>query len=156
MEIADILRPERIACNIDATSKKRAFEKISNMLTTNGASNIAAQVVCESFIAREKLGSTSIGSGVAIPHGRIKNADKTVAAFIQLHDGIDYDAVDDQQVDLLFALIVPENAPDEHLKILAELAEMFSNDLIREKLRSAKDSNALFNLLRNWKQYCKT
>lgn len=154
MEIGDIIKPERIACDINASSKKRALEKISDILACDEISNIVAQDVCKSFIAREKLGSTGIGLGVAIPHGRIKNTDKTIAAFIQLHEGVDYDAVDNESVDLLFALLVPENATDDHLKILAELAEMFSNSQIREKLRSAKDSTALFDLLRNWKQYC--
>lgn len=154
MEIGDIINPERIACNIDASSKKRALEKISDILACDEISNIGAQDVCESFIAREKLGSTGIGLGVAIPHGRIKNTDKTIAAFIQLHEGVDYDAEDNESVDLLFALLVPENATDDHLKILAELAEMFSNSQIRKKLRSAKNSSALFDLLRNWKQFC--
>lgn len=153
MEIQDILSPERVACDIDASSKKRALEYISTMLASSKSSHLMAHDVCESLMAREKLGSTGIGAGVAIPHGRVANADKTLAAFIRLHRGIDYDAVDDQVVDLIFALLVPEESTEEHLHILAELAEMFSNDKVREKLRESKDSSAIIQVLCNWKSY---
>ena len=123
------------------------------MIIKDGIADIPAQEIVDSLFAREKLGSTGIGSGVAIPHGRLKNSDKTIAAFIQLHEGIDYDAVDNIEVDLLFALLVPEDSTDEHLKILAELAEMFSNKNVRDKLRDAKDNLQLCELLTNWKQY---
>jgi PTS system nitrogen regulatory IIA component len=153
MEIQDIIAPERIAFDVDASSKKRALEKVSDVLARDGSANLASQDVCESLIAREKLGTTAIGCGVAIPHGRLKNTTKTIAAFIKLHHGVDYDAIDHQQVDLIFALLVPEQSTEEHLKILAEIAEMFSNEAIREKLRQVKDPQSLFDLLRNWKQF---
>jgi len=155
MNITDILVPERVACDIDASSKKRALEKISDIIASDCTSHLAAQDVVDSLLAREKLGSTGIGSGVAIPHGRLKNSDKTIAAFLQLHDGIDYDAIDNQSVDLLFALLVPENSTDEHLQILAELAEMFSHEEIRQKLRQCKDNEQICNLLIHWKKYVK-
>lgn len=154
MDIQDIIAPERIAFDLDATSKKRALEKVSEILAQDKSTHLASNDVCESLIAREKLGTTAIGCGVAIPHGRLKNTDKTIAAFVKLHEGVDYDAIDNQSVDLIFALLVPEKSTEEHLKILAELAEMFSNDKIREKLRETPDQQALCNLLRNWKQYC--
>lgn len=154
MEIQDILDPEHIVYDEDCSSKKRALEKISDLLVKNGASSLASQDVCESLIAREKLGSTGIGYGVAIPHGRLKNTDRTLAAFLKLHHGIDYDAIDNENVDLIFALLVPENSTEEHLQLLAELAEMFSNEKIRNMLRETKDPQALFNLIKNWKQYC--
>ena len=153
MELTDILAPQRVACNIDASSKKNALEQISDIIAQNSAADVPAQDIVDSLIAREKLGSTGIGSGVAIPHGRLKNSDKTIAAFLQLHEGIDYDAIDNQQVDLLFALLVPENSTDEHLKILAELAELFSNKAIRDKLRETSDNQQLCELLINWKKY---
>ena len=154
MEIGDIIIPERVACDVDVSSKKRALETISDIIVGDDDDNLAVQDVCESLLARERLGSTGIGSGVAIPQGRLKNTTKTIAAFIRLHNGIDYDAIDNQAVDLLFALLVPENSTDEHLKILAELAEMFSKEAFRDKLRETKDRTALFHLLQNWKQYC--
>jgi PTS system nitrogen regulatory IIA component len=153
MNITDIIVPERVACDIDASSKKRALEKISDIIASDDTSHLAAQDVVDSLIAREKLGSTGIGSGVAIPHGRLKNSDKTIAAFLQLHHGIDYDAIDDQDVDLMFALLVPEHSTDEHLQILAELAEMFSHEEIREKLRQTKDNQQICDLLTHWKKY---
>lgn len=153
MNITDILVPERIACDSSESSKKRALEKLSDMIAGDESANLVAQDVVDSLLAREKLGSTSIGSGVAIPHGRLKNSDKTIAAFLQLHDGIDYDAMDNQSVDLLFALLVPEDSTDEHLQILAELAELFSHPELRAKLRQTTDSSQLCSLLTNWKQY---
>jgi len=154
MKIHEILSPDRIVCDLDASSKKRALEKISDMLSSSISLDVASQEVCESLIAREKLGSTGIGSGVAIPHGRLKNTDKTLAAFVRLHKGIDYDSVDRQDVDLIFALLVPEQSTDDHLQILAELAEMFSNTEILNKLRNTNDSQTLCNVLTNWKQFC--
>jgi PTS system nitrogen regulatory IIA component len=154
MEIQDIIAPDRIAFDVDASSKKRALEKVSDMLAQDNEVRLGSHDVCESLIAREKLGTTAIGCGVAIPHGRLKNTDKTVAAFVKLHEGVDYDAIDNQQVDLIFALLVPENSTEEHLQILAEIAEMFSNETFREKLRHTQDPQALWNLLKNWKQYC--
>lgn len=153
MEITDILVPERVACDIDVSSKKRALEKISDIIVSDGSTDVPVQEVVDSLMAREKLGSTGIGSGVAIPHGRLKNSNKTIAAFLQLHEGIDYDAIDNQQVDLLFALLVPEDSTDEHLKILAELAELFSNKAIRDKLRETKDNKQLCDMLTHWKRY---
>ena len=153
MEIQELLSPERIACDLSVSSKKRALEQISDMLAEDKSINLAAHEVCESLIAREKLGSTGIGSGVAIPHGRLSHTDKAIAAFVRLHNGIDFDAVDNQAVDLIFALLVPENSTEEHLKILSELAEMFSSDSVRSKLRESPDQQSICNVLSNWKQY---
>lgn len=152
MEIQDIITPERVVSDLDVNSKKRALETISDILT-KGDNLLVSHDICESLIAREKLGSTSIGSGVAIPHGRLKNADKAIAAFAKLDHGIDYDAVDNQSVDLIFALLVPENSTQEHLNILAEIAEMFSIEQFREKVRQCKDAESLCLLLQNWKQH---
>jgi len=152
MELRDIIDPDRIAYDVDVSSKKRALETVSDILTRGGEENLASQDVCESLFAREKLGSTGIGCGVAIPHGRLKNTDKTLAAFIKLHKGVDYDAVDNQAVDLIFALLVPENSTEEHLQILAQIAEMFSNEEFRNKLRQANNPQALWSLLKNWKK----
>lgn len=149
MNISDIISPDRVVCDLDATSKKRALEQLSDMLAS---SSITPQDVVDSLIARERLGSTGIGYGVAIPHGRIKNTDHAIAAFVQLHEAIDFDAADDQAVDLLFALLVPENSTSEHLELLAELAEMFSDKAFRDKLRATKDRDAIYNLLSSWKK----
>jgi len=151
MNISDIISPDRVVCDMDATSKKKALEQISDMLAGNSIS-VASQDIVDSLTARERLGSTGIGCGVAIPHGRLKNADHAIAAFAQLHQGIDFDAADNQAVDLLFALLVPEESTNEHLQLLSQLAEMFSDEEFRAKLRATKDQQAIYNLLSNWKK----
>ena len=153
MQIQDIITPERVVNGLDVNSKKRALESISEILSKDDGNLLVSHDICESLIAREKLGSTSIGSGVAIPHGRLKNTDKTIAAFAKLDHGIDYDAIDNQEVDLIFALLVPENSTQEHLNILAEIAEMFSIASFREKVRKCDDADSLCALLQNWKQH---
>lgn len=152
MNIADIIVPERVICDVDVNSKKRALEKLGDVIAdnANGNGNIPVQDVVDSLLARERLGSTGIGYGVAIPHGRLKNTNKAIAAFIRLSHGIDFDAIDNQQVDLLFALLVPENSTEEHLQLLAQLAEMFSNNEFRDKLRTAKEQAAIYSLLSTW------
>jgi len=152
MNISDIIAPERVVCDLDASSKKRVLEKISDMIVTNTSSTMATQDIVDSLTARERLGSTGIGYGVAIPHGRVKTTDKTIAAFVQLHEGIDFDAADNQSVDLLFALLVPEESTDEHLQLLAQLAEMFSDESFRTQLRATKDQDAIYKLLSSWKK----
>ena len=152
MNISDIISPDRVACDLDVSSKKRVLEQLSDMLASNSAETLAPQEVVDSLIARERLGSTGIGYGVAIPHGRVKNTDHAIAAFVQLHEGVDFDASDKQDVDLLFALLVPENSTEEHLQLLAQLAEMFSDEEFRAKLRASKDCQAIYTLLSTWKK----
>jgi len=149
MLVKDIISPELIACKINASSKKRALEKISELLAKNNPA-FNQQDIFESFLSREKLGSTALGHGVALPHGRLKSTDQTSGAFLQLDKGIDFDAEDQQPVDLIFAMLVPQESTEEHLKLLAQLAEMFSNKEFREKLRAAENNNELFGLLENW------
>lgn len=152
MNISDIISPDRVLCGVDASSKKRALEQLSDMIASDSSPSLLPKDVVDSFIARERLGSTGIGYGVAIPHGRIKNADHAIAAFASLHEGIDFDAADNQTVDLLFALLVPEDSTNEHLQLLAQLAEMFSDESFREQLRATKDRQAIYNLLSTWQK----
>jgi PTS system nitrogen regulatory IIA component len=152
MNISDIISPDRVVCDLDVSSKKRVLEQLSDMLASNSSASLISQDVVDSLLARERLGSTGIGYGVAIPHGRVKNTDHAIAAFAQLHEGVDFDATDNQAVDLLFALLVPEESTEEHLQLLAQLAEMFSDEEFRAQLRATKDSQAIYNLLSNWKK----
>ena len=103
-------------------------------------------------MSREKLGSTGLGRGVAIPHGRIAALEQPVCAFIRLEDAVEFDATDGQPVDLAFALLVPEESTEEHLQLLSQLAEMFSDEEFRAQLRATKDSQAIYNLLSTWKK----
>lgn len=154
MQLSDLLVPDRIACEIFSGSKKRALEQLSALIASNEP-DINQQEVFESLLNRERLGSTGLGKGVAIPHGRLKESNKTLLAFAQLKEGIDYDAPDSEPVDLLFALLVPPESTEEHLQILAALSEMFRDDQFRQKLRQAHSSDELYQLLRNWKPQTK-
>jgi len=146
MQFANLITPNRIECKIPASSKKRTLEHISQLIS-NDISGVDQIEVFDSLISREKLGSTGLGKGIAIPHGRLKSADKTIAAFVQLDKGIDFDAPDGEPVDLLCALLVPPECSDEHLEVLALLAEMFSKPEIRKKLREADDPASIHSIL---------
>jgi len=150
MRLVDIITPERVASNVEAKSKKRALEKISDLIALNSDTQMGTNDIFESLIARERLGTTAIDHGVAIPHGRIKNSDKTIGAFVQLKKGIDCDAMDRQSVNLMFALLVPEESTEEHLQLLARLAKGFSNSELRENLHKATNNKALYELLIQW------
>lgn len=147
MDIETILTPGRIAARADVTSKKGVLELLAELIAKDTASITQAEIF-DSLCARERLGSTGLGHGVAIPHGRLKGSQETLGAFVQLQKGVDYDAVDQQPVDLLFALLVPEESTNEHLQILARLAEMFSDSERLRKLRRAYSQDALFKLLK--------
>jgi len=149
MQLTDFLIADRIACNVNAHSKKRALEELSKLISQDQIS-ISATDIFDCLLSRERLGSTGIGYGVAIPHGRLKDSDHTTAALIQLNHGIDFDAIDNQPVDLLFALVVPDNTTDEHLKILALLAAMFKEESTRALLREAKSPEDMLQLISNW------
>lgn len=150
MNIADLLSEERVDCHSGATSKKRALELLSERLS-GAAPELTQSEIFESLLARERLGSTGLGHGIAIPHGRLAGADHAIAAFLKLDQGIDYDAPDRKPVDLLFALVVPEACTDEHLQILASLAEMFGDEETVTRLRSCDDAATLLELFSRWK-----
>ncbi len=147
MNIADIISPERVQFQTSIHSKKRALEEISRLLAS-GATVLAAEDILSSLSSREKLGSTGLGGGVAIPHGRVRGIDNSVGAFLRIGgDGVDYEAADNRKVDLVFGLLVPQNCNEEHLKILAQLAEMFLDEGFCAKARSIADPRQLHALL---------
>lgn len=146
MNFADIISINRIATGVECASKKRTLEVLSQLICDK-CDNINKNDVFDSLIARERLGSTALGKGIAIPHGRLKSGSKTLASFVQLKEGVDFDAPDGEPVDLLCALSIPEECSDEHLQVLAYLSEKFSDDGIREKLRNAKDPQEILNAL---------
>lgn len=149
MQLSDLITPERIRCNLDAQSKKRALEQLSELISQDQDTITSIQVF-DSLLSRERLGGTGVGHGVAIPHGRLRNSQQTLGAFIKLTNGIDYDAADKQPVDLLFALLVPEESTEEHLQLLAQLAAMFSDENMRDKLRLAQTTADIHKLLLTW------
>lgn len=146
MKLTEILSAERVVSGTAVTSKKKALEELSNLLAA-GAPNLGANEVFNSLTSREKLGSTGLGHGVAIPHGRVAGVDRSVGAFMRLKHPVDYDSHDGNPVDLIFGLLVPQTATEAHLKHLAAVAEMFSDDAFCAKLRSAQDNASLYSLL---------
>ncbi len=150
MQFSDIITPDRIATQVLVASKKRALETLSELFVTYSPNTLDAHDIFNSLIARERLGTTAIDHGVAIPHGRLKNSTETIGSFIQLVNGIDCDAFDRQSVNLMFALLVPEDSTEEHLQLLARLAEMFGDSDLCEKLRTAVDSQSLYDFLIDW------
>ena len=150
MQLVDIISPDRVRSNVQAKSKKRALETISDVIASNADISMGANDIFDSLIARERLGTTAIGHGIAIPHGRVKESTKTIGAFVQLKDGIDCDATDNEAVKLLFAVLVPEKTNEEHLELLARLAKMFKNSELRDKLFAAEDNETLYELLVEW------
>lgn len=146
MKISEILSPECVLPDMDCHSKKDALDTLAKIIA--GSDNSISQTeIFDCLIARERLGSTGLGNGIAIPHGRLINGKKTLAAFIQLKTAVEYDAVDKAPVDLLFALIVPEDSTEEHLQTLAELAEMFSNAQTLHHLRQSSSSTEMYSIL---------
>jgi len=146
--LASILSPTQVIAQLDVTSKKRAFEEAG--LLFENLHGLSRALVTDSLFSRERLGSTGLGHGVAIPHGRIKGLRAPMAAVFQLSHPIGFDAPDDQAVSLLIFLLVPEAATQKHLEILSEIAEMLSDSPLREQLTGATDSLQLHDLLAGW------
>ena len=146
MLISDLLSPERIRCDVQSSSKKRLLEVISEELARD-SSEFSKREIFESLIARERLGSTGLGNGVAIPHGRVKGSQHVQASFIRLKKPVPFDAVDGQPVDLLFCIAVPQDCGEDHLKLLAQVAELFSDPGLLQQLREAESSGRLLQLI---------
>ncbi len=134
--------------SVEATSKKRAFEEAGLLFENLHGLNRA--LITDSLFARERLGSTGLGHGVAIPHGRIKGLKAPMAAVFQLQSAIGFDAPDQQAVNLLVFLLVPEAATQKHLEILSEIAEMLSDSTLRERITTCTDAAALHSLIASW------
>ncbi|MFA5704023.1 MAG: PTS IIA-like nitrogen regulatory protein PtsN [Advenella sp.] len=144
-QLTQILTPENTLLDVNATSKKRAFEQAALLFENN--QGIARSVVFDSLFSRERLGSTALGHGVAVPHGRISKLKQATAAFMRLANPIPFDSPDGQNVQLLIILLVPESATQQHLEILAEVARILSNDTIRHQLLSESDPAKIYDLL---------
>jgi PTS system nitrogen regulatory IIA component len=141
------LLEERIGCDVDAASKKRVLEQLGLRLAES-VPELTQDLVFDALLERERLGSTGLGKGIALPHARMAQVDYATGAFIKLIQGVDFDAIDSEPVDLAFAMLVPEEATDEHLQLLSTLARMFSDNDFCSKLRQAETDNELFLLIR--------
>lgn len=149
MQLIDLINPESVACDIHAASKKKALEVVSERLARK-QDQAGSRQILEGLCAREKLGSTGLGHGVAIPHARLESLDRPIGVFVRLADAVDFDAADREPVDLLFALVVPEAATEEHLQLLSQIAELFGDEGRRKRVRNAEDDKALYDLLTHW------
>ena len=167
VQLAEIIDPRNVACGVSVSSKKKALHHLASILsdsvnapapaTTDGRTGatekdsghtapsqedeiLGEMDILDALISRERLGSTALGQGVAVPHGRIADLEKPVAALVTLTEGIEFDAPDDSTVDILFALLVPESSTDDHLAILSLVAEKFSQKELTDQLRNCSEN----------------
>ena len=143
-----ILTPARSKVNVPGGSKQRVLEYIAHLIASNQP-EIDEDILFESLVAREKLGSTGFGNGIAIPHCRLIGCNAPISAVLHLEAAVDFDAIDGEPVDLLFVLLVPEAATDEHLELLRQIAGIFEQDDVRERLRNAPSDEALYQAVLN-------
>jgi len=155
MDMHELITLERVALDSQVASKKRALEGLSRLLAT-GSPALSAVEVFDGLVGRERLGSTGLGHGVALPHTRSARIKQAVGAFLRLEKGVDFDSLDRTPVDLLFGLLVPDDAPEQHLQTLARLAEMFRDPALCDALRAAVETPALYALLNDWKPGAET
>lgn len=146
--LAKLLPPENVILGLSVTSKKRVFEQAG--LIFENQHGVARSIVTDNLFARERLGSTGLGEGVAIPHGRIKGLKQPLAAFVRLEEPIAFESPDGQPVSLLIFLLVPEQATQQHLEILSEIAQLLSDRDAREALATEVDAQAVHRLLTEW------
>jgi PTS system nitrogen regulatory IIA component len=143
---------ERIGYRLEIGSKKRVLQQLGELLASS-TPGLSPEAVFEHLLERERLGSTGLGHGIALPHARMPQLDRAVGAFVQLRTGVDFDAIDDLPVDLAFGLLVPQEANEAHLQLLAKLASMFSNEMLCEKLRNGADAQELFQHIQEWESF---
>ena len=146
MKIANYLNPARTVQGAPASSKKKVLQEAANLIASD-VGRIDAKELFRALMERERLGSTGIGEGVAIPHCRIATASRVTGALIQLENAIDFQSIDSQPVDLLFILLVPDQASDEHLQVLSQLASRFNQADFRQQLRAASTNNELYECM---------
>jgi nitrogen PTS system EIIA component len=147
--VAKLLSPADVVLDLQVSSKKRLFEQAG--LLFENRHGVARSLVFDSLFARERLGSTGLGQGVAIPHGRIKGLKDSLCAFLRLAQPVPFDAPDGNPVSLVFVLLVPEQATEKHLQMLSELAQMFSDKALREAMGQAPDAPSLHQLITAWR-----
>jgi len=145
MQIVDLLSPEGVVAALKVQGKKQLLQELSARAAA--LVRIPERRIYETLTERERLGTTGVGQGIAIPHGRLANLEKIVGLFVRLETPIEYDAVDKQPVDLIFMLLAPEGAGADHLKALARVSRLLRNQAACEKLRAAKSAEALYAIL---------
>ncbi len=147
MQLSEILSLDCTKSAVQCTSKKRALEMISELVAEQTGQSSTELFEC--MLSREKMGSTGIGNGIAIPHARMQSSDKAIAVLIQCESPVEFDSIDNRPVDLLFALLVPDAQCKEHLKTLASMAERLNDKQILKQLRNAQSDQELYNIMVN-------
>jgi PTS system nitrogen regulatory IIA component len=145
MELSELITPEGVISPLRATSKKQALQELA--ARAEQVTGIAQREIFEALIERERLGSTGVGNGIAIPHAKLPSLDRLWGLFARLETPIDFDSIDEQPVDLIFLLLAPAGAGAEHLKALARVSRLLRNHSVCEKLRGSSDPSALYALL---------
>ena len=145
MEIREILQIESVVSDIKATGKKQILKVLSNKISK--LAEIEESIILSTLLEREKLGTTGIGQGVAIPHGKISSLQRTYGFFARLDEPVAFEAIDDEPVDLIFLLLAPENNNAEHLKMLAKVSRLLRNQNLCKKLRGSDGKDALYSVL---------
>ncbi len=146
MHVDELLLLNRVACDLALGSRKRVLEALSQLLVQDSP-DLPQTAFYNSLLERERLGSTAMGHGVAIPHGRVKGLTQARMACLRTREAVDFDALDNEPVDLFCALAVPEEALDEHVRLLSLLAEAFSDPELRRRLREAPDPATFRDIL---------
>jgi nitrogen PTS system EIIA component len=145
MLISSLLATDRIFTDAEISSKKRLLEYIAEKAAEE--LEIPQNIIFNQLIERERLGSTGLGKGFAVPHARLENLTETLTYFLRLDEAVKYDAVDQLPVDLIFVIFIPQASTEEHLKILASLAKLFSLDKVCRKVRKAKTADQILNII---------
>ena len=136
--LAHILAAERVRSDVPAASRKRTLQVLGEVFAGADPA-LSAQGIFDRLVARERLGSTGLGEGCALPHARVSGLGRALAAFLRLRKGVDFDAPDHEPVDLVFALLVPEESTEEHLEVLAAIARVFADERVRSSIRAAEE-----------------
>ena len=147
MEISDLLTSENVYVSLRATSKKQALQELAHRAAA--ISGLDERRIFDVLLERERLGTTGVGKGIAIPHGKLAELERLHGLFARLEQPVDFEAVDDQPVDLIFLLLAPESAGADHLKALARVSRLLRDSVVCEKLRESDDAEAIFSLLTN-------
>ncbi|HEY1723263.1 MAG TPA: PTS IIA-like nitrogen regulatory protein PtsN [Magnetospirillaceae bacterium] len=145
MDIAELISPEGVVPNLRATSKKQALQELARRAAE--ITGLAERAIFDVLVEREKLGTTGVGNGIAIPHGKLASLTRLYGMFARLEKPIDFDSIDEQPVDLIFLLLAPESAGADHLKALARISRLLRDKAVCEKLRATDTAAGLYALL---------
>lgn len=145
MQLCDMISPDAVIPNLKATSKKQALQELARKAAE--VTGIEERAVFDVLLERERLGTTGVGNGIAIPHGKLSGLDRIYALFARAEEPIGFDAIDDQPVDLIFTLLAPEDAGADHLKALAKISRLLREGQFCDKLRGSEKADAIYGLL---------